>query len=745
MTATRKEWLTAGLCLAVLLFFLRKALFLGTAVFPHDNLYWNYPIFRFFAHSLLNGEIPWWNPFSHGGEPFYPLWGQMRLYDPITLLLFGVVSRFTDDLLLLFHWVRFGQILFCLAGIYFFLRSECQSIFVRLSLLVILCFSSTFLCSLRQDGIIHSFLWAPWATLFLRNFLRDGEWKYGVACAVAVGVNFQTYFFAGIWIWFLFLGTGILLFKREEIFNVIPFVSERKKVVGLLALLALFALPNMALVADSRDFLLPARTAPQGYEKLPDNGAPYPAEPRPWDYVAPLRMPYAFVKATGGHSAGVDFLQLLSPEGNPSIFNPKWAWGTPSDAYTYLGILPFLIALFGIVAGKGEWKRVMLWSTAGMGLLMAGPLAGVHRILFAVYPPVWFIRNTSCLVLFFQFGLLYFFVLGANAFWSRTLVEIGKKKLGVFFGATAAYLVTVFEVSTEKLSWGIPLVIVLGAFFYFRFRKTAFLILLLADLLLRFHRADTLYAEQKPLEEIFKLPTKNVGFQVLQKRNIAPSYPLGVYHQVPRYLELVELKPYAFSSPFITTEIPWKPKTTVFESVWRNYRWNSYLLLRHYYQTIYFDKSPQLLSQAFRIAESPLAFRRTILGPMWPVTYRLLSPGYSSFKVSVDVPGPGWIYFADGYHKYWTANVDGNLVKPVLADGAFKAVPVDGVRHDITFKYRPWPFMLSLLMYYAAFLSGTAMCVVFAFLDNRGRQFRRENSDSESPGGIVPPEAAPVA
>ncbi len=90
----------------------------------------------------------------------------------------------------------------------------------------------------------------------------------------------------------------------------------------------------------------------------------------------------------------------------------------------YIGLLPWAIALLGFVVGRHELKSIWLFVGSGFGLLMLGPAGGLHRILYYVYPPLWFTRHTHGFVFFFLFGVLYFYVLGFNhifASWNTSL------------------------------------------------------------------------------------------------------------------------------------------------------------------------------------------------------------------------------------------------------------------------------------------------------------------------------------
>ena len=128
-------WLAAT---AYLMFAMRSMLLFGTATLVHDNLFWNYPIFKFFAENLINGYFPFWNPFEHAGEPFYTLLGQAKLLDPITLLSIYLGHFISNDIIMLFNWNHFIKSLIMVAGVYIVFRPLTESLFIRLSLIPIL-------------------------------------------------------------------------------------------------------------------------------------------------------------------------------------------------------------------------------------------------------------------------------------------------------------------------------------------------------------------------------------------------------------------------------------------------------------------------------------------------------------------------------------------------------------------------------------------------------------------------------
>ena len=403
--------------LAFSIYTLRSMLIFGRTTLIHDNYYWNYPIFQFFAENIMMGNYPLWNPFSHGGEPFYPILGQFRLLEPIPILVVSLGKFITHDIVLLFNWSRYIQTFVVGFGMYLVLRQWSKFLTVRLSLIVILLYSSFFLGSFRQDAIINQFMWAPYIVYFLLRIIyyKDFRWHNWLILSGIIGLNWQSYFFSGSLIFLLFFFLGLLFFRKDLLKGVFyGKLNILKFSIGTIIVLAMM-LPNVALLLEKDRFVFPARMVNASVLNGEPIYGPMQYEGQSEDIVEGIKMPYNVISHTGTFSTIWDFVQLISPSGNSHI---KWDdhkfWGKPSEAYIFLGILPWAIAILGLVAGRHDLKKIWLIVLVGFVLLMLGAPAGLHRLLFYIYPPMWFVRHTHALVLFFVFALLYFYVLGLN-------------------------------------------------------------------------------------------------------------------------------------------------------------------------------------------------------------------------------------------------------------------------------------------------------------------------------------------
>jgi hypothetical protein len=395
---------------------LRPLLIDVTTTLTHDNIYWGYPAFHYFAESLLNGYFPWWNPYSHGGEPFYPVIWHSRLMEPITLLTIYLGRFFTTDLVALFNWSRFAIQWFMAAGTYLVLRRYCQFIVGRIVLIPILLFSSFMLCSFRQDAFWMQFVWIPYALFFLLRLIDgDTRWRNWLGLAVCSGINFQSYWFSGIAVFLVCFLVGLALFAREYL---TPLFARRNlpRLLCSMALIAILVLPDLALMKEQSKYVFPSRAnsthspdnAPRGMAELEEG------DPTQMQMAESVSLSYDSLSFSGTFSKAVDFLNLILPGALMTARFEKAPWLVPSEAFIYFGGLVWLIGLVGIALGEEKLKKVWLTCLIAMGVLMLGPPGGLHHALFYVFPPLWYLRHLHSLVLIFDLCFLYFVALGIN-------------------------------------------------------------------------------------------------------------------------------------------------------------------------------------------------------------------------------------------------------------------------------------------------------------------------------------------
>lgn len=404
------------LCVAVLMVIMRDMLFRGATTVAHDTLYWLYPWYQYTAEHLLDGRIPLWNPFTHGGEPFYPLLAQLRFFDPISFVVLFLGAELTKDLLTLFAWDRFARGLVCCLGAYCLLRPWADHLLTRCSLLPILLFSSFYLGPFRQDAYLGHFIWGSWAMVFVFRIVcaKDLRWVNWIMAAGLIGLNWQSYYFAGTWVCLLLFAAGVVMFQRHLVMGMLSVPGTKAKLLVAALIIGSMCAPNIVLLLEQGQFVLPARMMDGPVQNGRALGGAQQWEIGPKAVVGQnnVMMSYEHVAHTGTFSRVLDFIQAATPFGNSSV-SPH-GWGNTSEAFMYFGFWVLIISMWGLLAGEHRLKGVWLIIGIGFALLMLGPAGGLHNILFHLYPPLWFLRNTHGLVLYFSVSVLFFYVIGCN-------------------------------------------------------------------------------------------------------------------------------------------------------------------------------------------------------------------------------------------------------------------------------------------------------------------------------------------
>jgi hypothetical protein len=389
----------------------------GSTSLRHDHLYWGVPVYGFFAESVALGRLPLWNPLTHGGEPFYLPLFQLRLLDPPALLVALTGRWLGADPVTLYAWDRFVRGVVIGASSYLMLRLWARHLLTRLSLVPLVLLSSVQWSPVRQMAIAEQFLLAPLILFFFLRivWLADNRWRNWLAGALLLGLNFQSYFFSGVVIVLTIFVTGLLLFRRPLLRRLWRRPGLPTRLATAATILLVMLLPSGVLLSETRLFIFPPRVVDYPYEdKAPNQGPPQHEPTEAIRSSRPLLFPYRLQFHVGTYSAPTDVVQMLAPFASEYARPSGHSWGKPSEAFIYIGMLPLAVALLGLVAGRNSLKRVWTLVLVSAGLLILGPQAFLHALLYWVFPPLWFVRNMHTLVLFFVLALLYFYVLGCN-------------------------------------------------------------------------------------------------------------------------------------------------------------------------------------------------------------------------------------------------------------------------------------------------------------------------------------------
>src|SRR5487761_1897214 len=244
------------LAAVVLAVFPKVALGLTTFFF-HDSGTLGYPGAFYFQRSLLHGELPLWNPYSHCGVPFL---AQMGQWYPANFLCVLLPLPWSLNVALPLHLLLGG------GGMYALARRWGAGGFAASFAGMAYAFSGVSFSCFQWSNYIASLGWLPWVVLAVTEAWRGGgRWLAVAAVVSALQVLTATpevtllgwLLLAALWLAELFSG------------KIKFWISSRR--VALVVLLAagitmVQMLPFFDLLAHSqRDTNLPARWAMPGW------------------------------------------------------------------------------------------------------------------------------------------------------------------------------------------------------------------------------------------------------------------------------------------------------------------------------------------------------------------------------------------------------------------------------------------------------------------------------------------------
>lgn len=193
---SRRETLAAVLyCLSATVLFLRGPLLLRRYYHvPYDLEDFHHPLLSFVASSLREfGSLPWWNPYSYMGEPFFGN-VQAAIFYPPTLLtvlaanaISGQLTLWWATALLAAHVVLAG------VGTYRLLRALDVGFRAALAGATIYQLGAFFAAHLQHLGAICVAAWLPWSLWAVRRLEARRDW----GSAAVAGLSFALMVLAG--------------------------------------------------------------------------------------------------------------------------------------------------------------------------------------------------------------------------------------------------------------------------------------------------------------------------------------------------------------------------------------------------------------------------------------------------------------------------------------------------------------------------------------------------------------------
>lgn len=718
--------------LAGYLWIYRRVLFDHAEIFPSgDSIFW-YGAFQHFVECLKNGSLALWNPYMHGGEPFFYVWGMTRLLDPVTLAV-ALVGAGTDlSILHLYHINYVVRVIVCFAGTYLCLA---RLLSFRLSRLVVfaLVFLGSFNGELYDIGRLDAYCWTPWGILFLLRGLDGGGRRDLLGFAYVLGITMGASVYHGVYPLFSYLLlAAILAFRSGR--ALWRWIAADRRGLLLAALLFTGLCAPLFAIYPERAKIIPTLRASERDVSGERSGA--------------IGVTYKVIEKGARKGVGLGIPSYLKDQLHSwPAFGLLFFWGLLAGRHRLY--VPFVVFFF--------LSYVMYMGPEDS---LPGLLRFVHRVLWHAFPPMTLVRHSVFFspITFFAMAVMAGWGMDAIVSWARS----GAPVRGTRWALAAGALWIAWEMAGSARSQPTPMILLALACPFARLlpamRKDAsraapggaargialagavlggILSVTLGDLG-RYGgsgtqpRAALLAALPfDPNARPFRLPetrelscgltghTMNYNSILLRRSTLieevipvaggAPSpidnfrepFPTGLhYFWLKSYLalyEIAERNPDVFFTVAGVGEplVAFRPEAFLFEEKG----------LRRFLSEEPPERVDPLLARAVFLTDRTADARPMPAEPP-PQT---AEAGFSwtpaaSFPASLDLEvrndAPGFLLYRDGFDAHWRATVDGRPAEIHRADLGFKAVRLgEAGFHRVRFEYRPYLFLAAVALY----------------------------------------------
>lgn len=341
----------AGLFLAVAAVFFDRVLFRGEVFFSRDVAPFFYPMKHFLVSAVRAGELPLWNPWVAGGEPFFASLQPGLLY-PGSLVLYGLPMPAAFDWLVVLHYPLAG------VGLAVLLRRWGHGWTAAVMGGSVFMLGGFFVSLGNFINNLQTVAWLPWLFLAWDNVLDGGRIRDLLLFAILCGVAFL-----GGEPQMLALGLALVfahgLFKVQD--RKLP--RSRQTMAFVIAGVLAVALVSVQLLPFAEYMSHSVRRLPIELEYASSRSL------EPTGFLHWLLPPALH---TGAHGFSTRF--MASSE-------------VPWILSIYGGGIALALALIGALRGRGR-RWILFWAAATLVsvLLALGSHSPLYRALFTWVP-----------------------------------------------------------------------------------------------------------------------------------------------------------------------------------------------------------------------------------------------------------------------------------------------------------------------------------------------------------------------
>ncbi|MBF0275174.1 MAG: YfhO family protein, partial [Nitrospinae bacterium] len=716
-------FLIGGLSL-LFLFSFYNVIITGEKVFVHDSFQW-YGLFQFFAESIYNGYWPFWNPYTHTGEPFYFNYIQKQYLHPIKLVSVYIGKMINADIMTLYYWTIVLQLLFTNLGIYLFLRRFTRYSNTRIFIFIVINFSAFSIISMRLLGLLEIMFWAPWIFYVLFRIIDEKESYFNwLMLATLIGLSLTAYGIVYYVTFLFFLFISFFFFNREALTSILFLFKRENYRLLIMVIFVVFSLssPLWATVLFDMDKIYPvARTLDhisKGFIMSVDEMK------KAEEYWRSAVVPY-------------DLLSLANPFHHYDFLinakKMKYEGALLTESLLYIGILPFMFGIYGIFCCRDKYKPNFIVMAGSLFLIMMGTSFFFYIFVCYVFPVIRFQRHPMQFIPFFLITIYYFSAIGFDTVqkkYHEVKEKISKdgKSVNSFYTLSLIVLMSfagiwLLYVTYEGKQVGASLSLYFLLFlltsllmFSICFKKGKYLMVsvflfLIVDLLAFNLAYRPLMLQNRP-ENLMTHAVKP-DIQKQGKSTLGGDVPVERYKSLVTRTRSLEIDSSVVTSTFFqlimfhnVSVMPQKNIDTIsgminpplfFYNNVEPFNEQRYIdTFLNDSKTEHFKKKVYLFNTEGVPEELLEGKERDII----KAVIELIHYNPNQMKFVTKTSETTFLYFSDGYDNYWNAKIDSKPVNVYQANINYKGVVLPKGIHTVSFEYYPVFHIVSLYIYF---------------------------------------------
>lgn len=366
-------WWSAWIVFAIFTYIFFSSQLSGTSFFWEDFIEYVYPVQTFAARESAGFEIPFWNPYSFNGMPFFADI-QVGFFYPLNRILNlfvngeGTLPVGSLQFVIILHFF-IAQI-----STFYLSRKYKLSFFASIISSTIYSFSMLLVCHLIHPMMLYHLAWFPMIFGLLKNALELLSFRKSILAGCLFGITMLSghpqstlyiAFFLGVYfIWEFISGLRSKRLNEKEVIKflvigIIPFIIS----VGIFAVQLL---PSQELAELSQRKEITIERASEGSIEMRN-------------YLT-LALPELFGKTGGNNKTQTTFYQAFENTENPGTKRPyrHFYWETQF----YFSMIGLMLGLLGIIYSIKRKRNIFLLVMAIFSMLYA---LGSNSFLLSIF------------------------------------------------------------------------------------------------------------------------------------------------------------------------------------------------------------------------------------------------------------------------------------------------------------------------------------------------------------------------